>query len=284
MQLIPPRLHFPSPYETPTIAPTMARRTDVADGACIATFVYGDLASKLQPVLMLHGNGEEHGLFGPTIDAVVAVGRPVVAIDSRAQGKSTRGTEPLTYELMASDALTVLDVLGIPAVHVLGFSDGAIEGLLLARDHPERVLSLLAIGANLTPEGVIEDEEWDINGSIVANRAWAERWKGEARGNIDPGLLSPTPQEAAISAELLQLMLDEPHIPASSLRTISCPTTVMVGEFDCIVPEETQAIHEAIAGSRVVEVPEAGHVLPKLVPELVTSELLATIARTDARR
>lgn len=283
MPPVPPRLHFPSPYETPTVAPTRAQLVPMDDGAQIAAFVYGSLDWKATPVLMLHGNGEEHGLFGPSIDAVVADGRAVIALDSRAQGRSTRGTAPLTYELMAEDALTVLDHLGVGLVHVMGFSDGGIEALLLARDHGQRVASLLAIGANLTPEGVIEDEEWDINASIASCRAWHSYWTSEKHLPVAHELLSPTPQEAGVTAELLQLMLDEPHIPARSLQGISCPTTIMVGEFDCITPQETAAIHAAIAGARLVVVPEAGHVLPKEVPNLVTQELLRTIGRAKER-
>ena len=284
MPSIPPRLHFPSPYETPTVLPTAAERIAMDDGALIATFVYGTpgpIGSLPAPILMLHGNGEDHTIFGPTIDAAVASGHAVVAIDSRAQGKSSRGKLPLTYELLASDALTILDTLGVPAAHVLGFSDGAIEGLLLARDHGERVLSLMSIGANLTPESVIEDEEWDIDNSIAANRNWYSYWTTHPTTGVDPDLLTPSPQEASITAELLQLMLDEPHIPAESLSTIACPTTIMVGEFDCIVPEETQAIHSSIAGSRLIVVPEASHSLPKQVPDLVTEELLATVAAAE---
>ena len=137
----PPPRHFPSPFELPATFPSHAAHVVMADGARIAAFVYGSLDTAPAPVLMLHGNGEEHGIFGPTIDAVVRAGMPVVALDARAQGRSTRGTLPLTYELMAADALAVLDALGVAAAHVLGFSDGGIEGLLLARDHADRVLS-----------------------------------------------------------------------------------------------------------------------------------------------
>lgn len=275
----PPPRHFPSPFELPATFPSHAAHVVMADGACIATFVYGSLDTAPAPVLMLHGNGEEHGIFGPTIDAVVRAGMPVVALDARAQGRSTRGTLPLTYELMAADALAVLDALGVAAAHVLGFSDGGIEGLLLARDHADRVLSLTTLGANLSPEGVIEDDEWDIRGSVAAHRAWAALADGPAPAQVDLALLSPTPQEALVTAELLQLMLDEPHIPADSLEAISCPTTIMVGELDCVTVEETTAIHRAIRGARLVVVPDAGHTLPKQTPDLVTAELLATIGR-----
>ena len=58
----------------------------------------------------------------------------------------------------------------------------------------------------------------------------------------------------------------------------------MVGEFDCITEEETAAIHRAIANSRLVVVPEAGHTLPKQVPELVSEELLATVRAAEGQQ
>ena len=284
----PPQPHFPSRYHRPSTAPSVARRVVAPDGARIATFVYGTLREDVSPVLMLHGNGEEHGIFGPIVDVVNAAGRAVVAIDSRAQGKSTRGSAKLTYELMAADAICALDELGVSRAHVLGFSDGGIEALLLGRDYPERVTSITALGANLTPEGVIEDPSWDLEGSIAANGEWAEYWTDcggpcETKPfDVDRGLLYTDPGEAKQTAELLQLMLDEPHIEAASLGAIRCPTTIMVGEHDCIEPTETKAIVDAIPGARLVVVPGAGHSLPKLVPDTVSCQLLVNLLRADA--
>ena len=291
MTPLPPQPHFPSRYARPSTAPSIARRVSTADGAQIATFVYGTLGTAT-PVLMLHGNGEEHGIFGPIIDVVNEAGIPVIAIDSRAQGKSTRGAERLTYELMTNDAVTALDDLGVTCAHVLGFSDGGIEALLLACDWPERVASLTALGANITPEGVLPDPDWDLEGSIERNRAWAEWWRdcsdpSQTRAtDVDQSLLMPTPAEAARASELLQLMLDEPHIAADSLGAIHCPTCIMVGEHDCIDPAETNRIVNAIPDARLVVVPNAGHSLPKAVPDSVSAHLLANIflAASNARR
>ena len=287
-----PQLHFPSPYLLPTAHLAAARRVPVADGAQIAAFAYvpdafaraadadlADAAAQMpNPVLMLHGNGEEHGIFGQVIDAVCASGRPVVAVDSRAQGKSTRGTEELTYELMADDALAALAALGFGKAHLLGFSDGAIEALIIARDHPELALSLLSIGANLSPDGV--DDSFQMEQAAQSLLAWADFWeKGDgSRRDVDPGLVRPTPQEARTTAELLHMMVVYPQIDLASLSQITCPTTVMAGEFDEIKREETDLIHVSIPGSRLVIVPGAGHVLPKEAPEDVAREALATIA------
>ncbi|WP_373579049.1 alpha/beta fold hydrolase [Parafannyhessea umbonata] len=287
-----PQLHFPSPYLLPTAHLAAARLVPMADGARIATFAYvpdafahtadaelADAAAQMpDPVLMLHGNGEEHGIFGQVIDAVCASGRPVVAVDSRAQGKSTRGTAELTYELMADDALAALAALGFGKAHLLGFSDGAIEALVIARDHPELALSLLCIGANLTPDGV--DDSFQMEQAAQNLLAWADFWeKGDgSHRNVDPSLVRPTPREARTTAKLLHMMVVYPQIDPAGLSQIACPTTVMAGEFDEIKREETDLIHVSIPGSRLVIVPGAGHVLPKEAPEDVVREALATMA------
>lgn len=287
-----PQLHFPSPYLLPTAHLAAARLVPMADGARIAAFAYvpdafahtadaelADAAAQMpDPVLMLHGNGEEHGIFGQVIDAVCASGRPVVAVDSRAQGKSTRGTAELTYELMADDALAALAALGFGKAHLLGFSDGAIEAIIIARDHPELALSLLSIGANLTPDGV--DDSFQMEQAAQNLFAWADFWeKGDgSHRDVDPSLVSPTPKEARTTAELLHMMVVYPQIDPASLSQIACPTTVMAGEFDEIKREETDLIHASVPDSRLVIVPGAGHVLPKEAPEDVVREALATIA------
>lgn len=287
-----PQLHFPSPYLLPTAHLAAARLVPMADGAQIAAFAYvpdafahtadaelADAAAQMpDPVLMLHGNGEEHGIFGQVIDAVCASGRPVIAVDSRAQGKSTRGTAELTYELMADDALAALAALGFGKAHLLGFSDGAIEALVIARDHPELALSLLSIGANLSPDGV--DDSFQMEQAAQGLLAWADYWeKGDgSHRNVDPSLVSPTPKEARTTAELLHMMVVYPQIDPVGLSQIACPTTVMAGEFDEIKREETDLIHASVPGSRLVIVPGAGHVLPKEAPEDVVREALATIA------
>ena len=278
-------LTTPAPYRTtayalPKAPLFFAQHVAMPDGAEIAVFVYGpqdgepDGLRASVPVLVLHGNGGSHATYAAVIEDLCEKGFFVIAPDMRAQGRSTRGSLPLTYELFAEDALRVLDALGVARVHVLGHSDGGIEALLLARDHANRIASIVAGGANLTPDGVVDDPVWDTAGSAAANHAWADFMQaGDLPAAIDPALL-PSAQETRISGELLSLMLDEPHIDAASLSSISCPVTVMVGEFDCIRDDETVAIVRAIPKAQLIVVPDCGHSIPRKRPDAVVWALM----------
>ena len=281
-----PRVPVPYGYTTyarPSARLHYAQRIATPDDAKLATFVYGPHDATLgelleaDPVLALHGNGGTHATFIKVIDELCTAGKGVIALDGRTQGQSSRGTLPLSYELFAEDALCVLDALGVGGVHVVGHSDGGIEALLLARDHADRILSIVAGGANLTPEGVVEDPSWDTEGSAKANHAWASFMDaGQFPEVIDPELL-PSAADTRHAGELLQLMLDEPHIEAASLASISCPTCVLVGEHDCITPEETHAIANAIPTARLVVVPGVGHSLPRQAPDSVALQVMTNI-------
>ncbi|WP_444328888.1 alpha/beta fold hydrolase, partial [Paratractidigestivibacter sp.] len=79
-------------------------------------------------------------------------------------------------------------------------------------------------------------------------------------------------------------MVDQPQIDPASLAAITCPVTVMAGEFDVVLYEETHRIMEAIPGAEEYIVPGAEHTLPKICPDVVSDVLLQTIARNDVRR
>ena len=58
---------------------------------------------------------------------------------------------------------------------------------------------------------------------------------------------------------LITLMLTEPHIDPETLRQITVPVLVTVGEHDLIVPEETERIISHLPHARQITVPGADH-------------------------
>src|SRR5262245_36697214 len=117
------------------------------DGARIWYASYGSGGAGPR-VILLHGGLGHSGNWGHQVPALTDAGYQVLLIDSRGHGRSTRDDRPYSYELMASDVLAVMDALGMTRAAVVGWSDGACTGLILARQSPARVAGVFFFGCN----------------------------------------------------------------------------------------------------------------------------------------
>ncbi|CAF4100335.1 unnamed protein product, partial [Adineta steineri] len=113
------------------------------------------------PLLFIHGGFGQSAYWGLQVAQLKSSYRCIL-MDSRGQGRSTVTPAGITYDLMASDVIGLLNYLGIQQTHLVGWSDGAIIGLNVAINYPNRLLSLFAFAANYIPSGVK-----DISNSIV---------------------------------------------------------------------------------------------------------------------
>ncbi|CAF4523739.1 unnamed protein product, partial [Rotaria sp. Silwood2] len=74
-------------------------------------------------------------------------------MDSRAHGRSSSSSVNITYDLMTSDVVSLLDYLGFSKIHFVGWSDGGIIGLNLAMNYPDTLYSLFAFAAHYYSSG-----------------------------------------------------------------------------------------------------------------------------------
>lgn len=92
----------------------------------------------------------------------------VIAVDSRAQGKTTDISDSLSFEMMADDEAALLDQMHIDSAYVIGWSDGGIIALLLAMRHPSKVIKFASTGANIWPDSTaILPSLWKEEKSIM---------------------------------------------------------------------------------------------------------------------
>ena len=94
------------------------------------------------PLVLLHGNGEDHTYFKRQMGPFSQHFR-VISVDTRGHGESPRGTAPFTLEQFAEDLKEFLDGRSITRCHLLGFSDGGNIALLFALKYPEYVEKLI---------------------------------------------------------------------------------------------------------------------------------------------
>lgn len=199
-----------------------------------------------QPLLIIHGNGGEINNFIYQIP-YFSKNYKVIIADSRAHGKSADTGDSLTYEMMADDYAALLDAMKIDSAFVIGWSDGGINGLLLAMRHPEKVKKLAVTGANLIPDTTaVPQLVWDMV-TPQFNQLKAKT--------------SRTPREQS-AFKLLRLLVEQPNIPPASLRQVLCPTLVIGGDHDVIKEEHTMLIYKNIPQAYLWILPASGHSTP----------------------
>lgn len=205
--------------------------------------LYCEIYGSGKPLLLIHGNGGNISAFSHTIPYFATKYR-VIAVDSRAQGKSKDNGPDLSFEMMADDFAALLDQLGIQSTYVIGWSDGGINALVLAMRHPEKVIALAATGANLWPDA-----------SAFAPGIW-DGW--EKRYETDRNKIWKTEKERN-AWKLFMLDWSQPHISLDSLKKIRCPSLIICGDHDLISIEHTVQIYRGIPHSALWVVPHSGH-------------------------
>jgi pimeloyl-ACP methyl ester carboxylesterase len=245
------KLSFAQQGKSPFDTTMYGRNPAVGKYAGIRGFkMYYEQYGKGEPLLIIHGNGGSINNFLYQIP-YFAKNYHVILADSRAQGKSVDPADSLSYEMMADDLNALLDKLNLKSCYVIGWSDGGINGLLLAIRHPDKVKKLAVTGANLWPDTTAVDP-------FIYH--WAMNMNKMTRDSIKK-MKAPTP-EIKNQLKLLHLLSYEPHITVEQLHTIACPTLVIGGDHDALLPQHTMLIAQSIPNSYLWIIPNSGHSTP----------------------
>ena len=128
-----------------------------------------------------------------------------------------------------------MDERGIERAHILGFSDGGNIALSFALKYPQRVGKLILNGANLDPWGVKLHVQLPIVLGYHIARLFAAKRPGARR-----------------KAEMLGLMVNEPHFAPQDLQRLNLPALVVAGDRDMIREGHTRLIAESLPNARLV--------------------------------
>ena len=252
-------------------------------------------------LLLVHGVGARADRWRPNLLGLGAAGYRVVAIDLPGHGLAVKGGDlPYSVPFFADFLLGTLDALGIGRVTLVGTSLGAHIVAEAACRAPDRVLSLVMVGAlglvsrpGLTPpmarslratsREAVHDKLLRVCGdpSLVSEEWVTEEWRIAN---------SPGAKEAL---DLLAAYMDsgqDADTLGERLRALGpdLETLLVWGEDDQSVPVEVgRAALELLPGSRLVVMRGAGHgpyyERPEVFNGLVASFLAGTLGPERTR-
>jgi pimeloyl-ACP methyl ester carboxylesterase len=252
---------------------------------------YEDTGGAGAPVVFAHGLLFSGRMFDAQVAALKARHR-CIAYDARGHGRSEVTKNGYDMDTAFADAAALIEALGADPCHFVGLSMGGFVGMRLAARRPEllRTLTLLATSADPEPGENVRPYKrlafvarW-LGLRLVAGRvmrivfapkfltdadraAEREEWRRRLFANSTAGVTRAT----------LGVVHRSPI--ADELKNVRTPTLVLVGSDDvATVPAKARRIHELIAGSRLVVVPDAGHSPTVEEPAAVNAALLDFLA------
>ena len=173
-----------------------------------------------QPLILAHGNGENHAIFDKTAD-LLSKKFCVYAVDTRGHGSSGKA-KAYSYQDIANDFVELIGQLKLVKPVFYGFSDGGIAGIIVASQHPDLLDKLIISGANLTPQGI--------------KRRWMLLFRAAY---------------FFTRSKKLKMMLTQPNIGGCELQKINAPTLVLAGQKDVVKEAHTLCIAAQIKNSRL---------------------------------
>ena len=207
-----------------------------------------------EPLIMLHGNGEDHRYFNHQIDRFSKKWR-VIALDTRGHGDSPRGDEPFSIAQFADDLYGFMIEENLPHAAILGFSDGANIAMSFALEHPEMADALILNGGNLFYKGL----KPGVRASIAVSH-----WLATFGSNKS--------QAAAERRALLELMIFEPNIVPEMLRALTMPVLVIAGTDDMVSEDHTRLIYENLPNAQLAFI-EGDHFVAACNPDAFNDEV-----------
>ena len=212
---------------------------------------------RAEPILLIHGFASSLRInwVNPRwVETLTGAGRRVVAFDNRGHGQSEKLYDPAAYgsQIMAGDALALMDHLHVERFDVMGYSMGARIGAYLALQAPMRVRSLIlgglgdhlvdGIGLPLGIADAMEAASLDALADPMQRmfRAFADQTKSDRR---------------ALAACIRG---SRQTLSAEQVAAIACPALVAVGTRDAVAGDGP-ALAAMLGQGQMLAIPDRDH-------------------------
>ena len=185
-----------------------------------------------RPLVLLHGGlNTIAGSFARQIPLLARHHR-VIAIEQVGHGHTADARDTFTYDQMAADTDQLLHQLDVGPADFVGWSDGGIIALVIARRDPGAVRRLVVSGVNVDIDG---ERPEDVQ-ALRDDR------------DTDP-----------VAYKVRQLWLTPVVLERSDLERIAAPVLLVSGDHDAIRLEHTLEIFQSLPNAQLCILPGTGH-------------------------
>jgi len=194
-----------------------------------------------------------------------------IAFDHRGAGDSDKPNDSYSTQAIARDVIALMDTLRIDKAHVAGTSTGGCVLQNLAIDHPDRLRACIFSNTWVKADEYIRRvqttrkrialaygaEEYVKVSSLFTNGAMQFRYDLDKVMELERRALR-TVAPVEVLAGRLDMTLA--HDRTADLYRIRSPALIVGTRDDATVPfYQSEDLHKAVAGSRLVIVEEGGH-------------------------
>jgi 3-oxoadipate enol-lactonase len=253
--------------------------------------IYYERQGQGPALLFCHGAGSNAATWWQQLP-VFAREFSCLTMDLRCFGRSVAPLEEFEFPLFVADALAVLDAEGVERAALIGQSLGGMVGVRLALQHAERLWAFVASDTSLTVDhpALLEAMARRVTTAqaLTVEQRSLGRWFIEqhpARAALYAQINHFNPSAHAFDSEawgaaMASLMAPRNLLPIEALAGIACPTLLVVGSLDPLVPVDVmQALALQVPGSELQVVEHAGHSAYFEKPEEFNENVLAFLKR-----
>lgn len=272
-----------------------------ADG----TRLYYEEAGTGTPVIFVHEFAGDYRTWEPQLRRFSRSHR-CVTYSQRGYPPSDVPNDPACYgqDIARSDAVAVLDALGIERAHVVGHSMGAYTALHVGLRHPQRCISVTAAGCGwgslpdpaareaMRTQAAETAKLFTENSMAQAAALYADTATRQAQKYKDPRgyaefsrmLSEQSAQGHALTMTMLQSKRPTLWDLEAELKKFSVPLLIIVGDEDETCLDGSVFLKRTVPTAALLVIPRSGHTITSEEPDAVNTALAELFAAAESGR
>lgn len=257
----------------------------IANGAGVEKLRVGDIdisyrwdgAADGPVVMMAHAMGTSHRIWDLQVPALADRYR-ILRYDWRGHGDTDAPEGPYTLKQFETDAIGLMDVLGLGRVHWIGISTGGMIGQGLGINHADRIDTLTLCNTTSQADdwyrGWVAERQavvqrdgmmpiWEMTKRLWFTDAYVDAAGPDYHAVRDVFVRTKVPGYLGGTSAVADLAYRD------HLHRITCPTNIIAAGADPVTPiEKSNEIHSRIAGSHLDVIEDQHHFSNVEVPKV----------------